>query len=334
VVEIRLARPADRPGLVALYQARTPTWALSLAREPVDGAELLEALLPGTRRHVALGPDGTTIIGTSAVSIAPTQFNGALVVGAYRWGSHVHPAYRGRGIGRALATRSWDDARAAGAEIGWGIAERSNEASARTFRHLGFRVDRTIQGKLILPAWPVARRHGRAHRAAAPADFPALADALNRYYAGHHLWWPLSAERLSNEADALGTPDANLLLNVSADGTPVAAAAVAVLGHALRVRRASRPTSWTFTDRLLGPPVSVQLLRYAMLPDGSVEAGAALLRQLQRRHLHRAFVLAANLDRLDPVWPVCARLPGPTLILDLWLNSPEPLASDRPCWIS
>jgi ribosomal protein S18 acetylase RimI-like enzyme len=335
VVEIRLARSADRPGLAALYRARSSKWPLTIAREPLDGGRLLESLLPGSRRYVALAADGQTIIGSTGMSVAPTQLNGNLVVGAYRWGTHVHPAHRGQGVGRALAARSWDDARAEGARLGWGITQRSNEAAGRTFRHLGYHIDRTIQARLILPGWRSARRAaGVVHRAATQVDFAMVADALNAHYAGHHLWWPLDVSRLRGEALALGASGANLLLGVSSEGRRVAVAGVAVLDYALRLRGGRAVEPWTLADRLLGPLASVQLLRYAMLPAGSAEAGAAFLGDLQREHRRRALVLAANLDRLDPAWAACARRAGVTLPLDLWVSSQEPLAADRPCWLT
>jgi ribosomal protein S18 acetylase RimI-like enzyme len=335
VVEIRLARPADRPGLIALYGARASRWPLSVGRESLDGGSLLEALLPGSRRYVAVAPDGTTVIGSTGMSVAPTQLNGYPVLGAYRWGTHVHPAHRGQGIGRALAERSWDDARADGARLGWTLTDRSNKAASGIFRHLGYRIDRTIQARLIVPGWRVARRSGGvAVRAATPPELPALAEALNAHYARHHLWWPLTPSRLANEASALGAPGANLLQAVSGEGGGIAAASVAVLDHVVRLRRSGGAMPRMLAEGLLGPAASVQLLRYVMVPAGAAETGAALVGQLQRRHLGRALVLASNLDRLDPAWPACARLPGWTLTLDLWVTSPEPLAADRPCWLS
>jgi ribosomal protein S18 acetylase RimI-like enzyme len=328
--DIRPAGPADLPGIVALDEAVARGRPLSLRREFRRGRSTLSDLYPGTQRFVAVAPDRVTILGVQQVSMAPTQFNGAVVTGAYFFGLEVHPAQRGRGTGLALKAHAWEQARADGAEIAWAINTTSNEPSNRIDQRLGFRPQRNLQARIIPPALaPTNRTRSFGYRPARPDDFEALADALNDHYADHHLWRPLTPQRLQDEAAALRSADANLMLAVTRDGQLVQAASVFVMDYTARPRLFGRPLIRSLLDPLLSPLSSVQLVRYAMV--GSHRPAAELVRGLQRRHARRAWTLAANLDPLDPAWPTFARLPGITQTLQLWVHSPEPLDPRRPC---
>src|SRR5215212_6782572 len=117
-----------------------------------------------------------TVLGTSQVSLAPTQFNGAVVAGAYFFGLEVHPTQRGRGIGLALKAHAWEQARAEGAEIAWTINASSNQASNRIDQRLGFRPQRELRARLILPSPASSNPTGAFdYRPARPEDFEAVA---------------------------------------------------------------------------------------------------------------------------------------------------------------
>jgi GNAT superfamily N-acetyltransferase len=333
--DIRVAVPSDLPALVSFDQAVSPGRPFSLRREFRRGRSTLSTLYPGGRRFVALAPDGGSVLAVQQVSIAPTQFNGAIVSGAYFYGLEVHPAQRGRGIGLALKAQAWEEVKADGAEIAWAVNTPSNEASNRIDQQLGFRPQRDLHARIIPPTPATSNRTDGFHsRAARPEDFKIVASTLNAHYAAHQFWRPLTRERLNAEAAALNSADANLILGFTPDGALAHAVSVFVMDYAARLRLLGRPLLRSVLDPLLSPLSSVQLVRYAMIDKNRLAAGVNLASRVHRRHFRRAWALAANLDPLDPAWPAFARLPGINQALQLWVHSPKPLEAGRPCCLA
>lgn len=130
-MEIRELEPADREALLRFY-ARVPEGDRTFFKEDVEDPAVVDAWArPGTARVVAV--ELGNVLGYVAV------------VPLHGWSSHVgevrvivDPAYRGRGIGRALARRAVLEALELGLEKMVVEVVADQEPAIGMFRSLGF----------------------------------------------------------------------------------------------------------------------------------------------------------------------------------------------------
>ena len=146
-VEPMTAAHADR--VLAIYQAGLDTGEASFETAAPDWAAFDAARLPG-HRHVARDAGTGEVLGWVAVSGVSRR---GVYAGVVEHSLYVHPAARGRGVGRALLRALIGSTEAAGI---WTIESAifpENTASLRLHRGEGFRVVGTRER--------IARHHGR-----------------------------------------------------------------------------------------------------------------------------------------------------------------------------
>jgi len=146
-VEPMTAADADR--VLAIYQAGLDTGEASFETTAPDWAAFDAARLPG-HRHVARDAGTGQVLGWVAVSAVSSR---RVYAGVVEHSVYVHPAARGRGVGRALLRALIDSTEAAGI---WTIESAifpENTASLRLHRGEGFRVVGTRER--------IGRHHGR-----------------------------------------------------------------------------------------------------------------------------------------------------------------------------
>ena len=95
--DIRVAEPADEPALAALEQAAPDGGQVAVRLQPRLGYLDLAGRYPGVTGVIAVAPGESGVVGMLFSSVAATQFNGAVVPGAYLFSLRVHPALRRRG---------------------------------------------------------------------------------------------------------------------------------------------------------------------------------------------------------------------------------------------
>jgi phosphinothricin acetyltransferase len=141
------AAHADR--VLAIYQAGLDTGEASFETAAPDWAAFDAARLPG-HRHVARDAGTGEVLGWVAVSAVSGR---RVYAGVVEHSLYVHPAARGRGVGRALLRALIGSTEAAGI---WTIESAifpENTASLRLHRGEGFRVVGTRER--------IGRHHGR-----------------------------------------------------------------------------------------------------------------------------------------------------------------------------
>lgn len=317
---IREGRPEDGPALRELERL-CPEMGRATVRLDLRGSHFaLAARYPDAKGYVAL--DADAIIGLLFSSVAPTQLDGELVPAAYLFGLRVHPAYRRQGVGSALIThgceRAWVET---GARTVWAAVIEGNEASLRTVDRAGFARLRDLRAKILFAPLASPRHLPRlTSRPATRADLPALADAMNYYYAGHNFWRPKTPEQLRVEMEAPGHSLRDTEVALSEDGTVLAAASALEVARIARLRLLGLRALPSGANRLLAPlfgllPLNVLLVQQYAFPPDQPAIAAALIRALQRRYLPRswaAMVVADPLDGiwrgLDPVWGITGRI--------------------------
>ena len=328
--DIRVAEPADEPALAALEQAAPDGGQVAIGLQPRLGYLDLARRYPGVTGFIAVAPGERGIVGMLFSSVAPTQFNGITVPGAYLFSLRVHPAMRRRGVATALIGHALDRARgAAGIEVAWAAVMSGNEPSVQTFSRAGFAPTRDLTLRIRLPG--CLRPRGSSAwrlRRARDSDLPALAEALNRANVGHNLWRPCTPSSLAAQLCAAAHSLSDVPLVVDRDGRILAAGAV------LDVRRAFTPRSIelrgipSLLSRALSPvatrvPLHPLLLRQRALSEAHFEAGHFLLRSIQGFQSARLSVVVAPIDPVDPAWPTIARTTqlGRPLHVMIWSTS-------------
>ena len=131
---------AHAAAVLAIYQAGLDTGDASFETTAPDWAAFDAARLPG-HRHVARDPGGE-VLGWVAVSAVSSR---CVYAGVVEHSLYVHPAARGRGVGRALLEALIASTEAAGI---WTIESGvfpENTASLRLHAGVGFRVVGTRQ---------------------------------------------------------------------------------------------------------------------------------------------------------------------------------------------
>jgi phosphinothricin acetyltransferase len=140
---------AHSGAVLAIYQAGLDTGNASFETRAPEWAAFDAARLPG-HRHVATDPDGGEVLGWIAVSAVSSR---CVYAGVVEHSVYVHPAARGRGVGRALLSALIGSTEAAGI---WTIESGvfpENTASLRLHGSEGFRVVGTRER--------IGRHHGR-----------------------------------------------------------------------------------------------------------------------------------------------------------------------------
>jgi L-amino acid N-acyltransferase YncA len=140
---------AHAGAVLAIYQAGLDTGNASFETRAPQWAAFDAARLPG-HRHVATDPDGGMVLGWIAVSAVSSR---CVYAGVVEHSVYVHPAARGRGVGRALLRALIGSTEAAGI---WTIESGvfpENAASLRLHGSEGFRVVGTRER--------IGRHHGR-----------------------------------------------------------------------------------------------------------------------------------------------------------------------------
>lgn len=192
------ARSAHRIGsdlVVRPYEARDNDEALALERHCIQGTSYrMSFRRPVFHRRAEQYPlwriltarlEGS-LIGLVAAAIKPVEVRGEHMSAAFFFDLRVHPAFRGRGVGRRLTTeiRRWTDGRSAMAYT-YGLADnRAAGAVVRLgggvdvggFRYLVYPVYRTWSQSPEVAAATFAEVHQTMKRVAGPFDLYAHPD--------------------------------------------------------------------------------------------------------------------------------------------------------------
>ncbi len=337
---IREAHPDDAPALVELERLSPEVGRITFRIDVQANGWQILARFPGARGYVVLDEGTSAIIGMIFSSSGPTQLNGRLVPAVYLFGLRVHPGHRRRGVASALIAHACERAWAeTGARTAWAAIIEGNTASLRTVHRASFVRLRDLRAKVLLPGfgWPVWRPHV-ATRSASAADLPALAEALNRFYAGHNFWRPRTAQDLQAELDALrhAAPDCELAL--AENGTVLAAACGLELARVARLRLLGiRPLPGP-AARLLVPlfgliPLNPILVRHCAFPADQPAASVAVLHGLCRRYLPRSWAPIVTADPLDPLWEAVDSIRGVAGRVHLVVRTEGPVDETRPSHI-
>ena len=335
--DIRTVKREDEPSLAAIERAAPECGQLAVRLRPRVGYLDLVARYPGVRGHVALAADSRQIIGMLFSSVAPTQFNGAVVSGVYLFSLRVHPAARRRGVASALISHALDQARGeAGVEVAWAAVMADNEPSLRAFSRVGFARARDLAIRVRLPGGREVRGDSKwTLRQATELDLPSLADGLNRANARHNLWRPSTPHDLAAQLTAAGHSLSDVLVVVDHGGDIGAAGAVLDLRRVLAPRflehrRLPRLVNRALSLLVSAVPLHPLVLRQRALSLTTPEAALRLVRAVQRRYAARLSVLAVPVDPFDPAWPLIAPATQFGRPLHVMVKSTTPLDESRP----
>lgn len=331
-----MAERADEPALAALEQSAPDSGPVAIRLRPRLGYLDVADRYPGVTGFVALAPGQLGIVGMVFSSVAPTQFNGTVVPGAYLFSLRVHPAVRRRGVATSLIRHALKRARdEAGIELAWAAIMSGNEPSARTFKRVGFAPTRNLMLRIRLPGSPPGRpAPTRTLRRISDSDLPALAEALNRANAGHNLWRPCTPDSLSAQLGAAAHSLGDVSAVVDRNDRILATGAV------FDVRRAFTPRSVELLgvprllNRALSPlatriPLRPLLLRHHALLSTEPDAARLLLRSIQRLQSAWLSTLIVPVDVVDPAWPAIATATQLGHPLQLMVRSTVPLDERR-----
>jgi ribosomal protein S18 acetylase RimI-like enzyme len=311
---IRVAERADEPALAALEQASPDGGPISVRLRPRLGYLDVADRYPGATGFVALAPVQPRIVGMLFSSVAPTQFNGTVVPGAYLFSLRVHPAMRRRGVAASLIRHALEQARReAGIEVAWAAVMSGNEPSLRTFSRAGFVPTRGLMLRIRLPGRPRARTApARTVRRAIDSDLSALADLLNRANTRHNLWRPSTPSSLAAQFDAAAHSLADVPLVVDRYDHILAAGAAfdvrrAFSLQAVELRGVPRLLSRAVSSMVTRVPMRPLVLRHRALVESEPPAALRLLRSIQGLQTAWLSTLVVPVDVLDPAWPTVVR---------------------------
>jgi phosphinothricin acetyltransferase len=130
---IRPATAGDAEGIAAVYAPFVQDTAISFETDAPDAAEIAHRLSRGLSWFVAV--DGDEVIGFCSASRHRTR-------AAYRWAVdcsvYVRPQDQGKGVGRQLYTRLFDELRALGFVQAFAGIALPNPASVAAHEAMGF----------------------------------------------------------------------------------------------------------------------------------------------------------------------------------------------------
>ena len=335
--DIRIVEREDEPVLDAIEQAAPECGQLAVRLRPRVGYLNLVARYTCVRGHVAVAADSQQIVGMLFSSVAPTQFNGAVVSGVYLFSLRVHPAARRRGVASALIRHALDQARgAAGVEVAWAAVMAGNEPSLRAFSRAGFARTRDLAIRVRLPGGRAARGNPTwTLRHAMELDLPSLTDALNRANARHNFWRPSTPDDLAAQMTAAGHSLRDVLVVVDPGGTIAAAGAVLDLRRVLAPQSLEHRGLPKLVNRALSLLVSAVPLHPLVFRQRALSLtapGAALLlvRSVQQYYAAPLSVLAVPVDPVDPAWPLIAPATQFGRPLHVMVKSTTALDESRP----
>jgi GNAT superfamily N-acetyltransferase len=327
--------------MAELEQAAPDSGRVAVHLRPRLGHLDLAARYPGTTGFVASVPGRLRIVGMLFSSLAPTQFNGAVVPGAYFFNLRVHPAVRRRGVATSLIKHALEHARhAAGIELAWAAIMSGNEASVRTFSRAGFVPARDLVLRIRLPGGrrPRPDPTWTVRRADTP-DLPALADALNRANAGHNLWRPCTPDTLVTQLGAAAHSLTDVPLVIGRDARILAAGAVfdvrrAFTPQSVELRGAPRLLSRVLSPLVSRVPLHPLQLRHRAFQETEPESAHFLLRSFRGIQAARLSPLIAPVDPVDAAWPTVSRATqlGHPLHVMIW--SATPIDDRRPLMLT
>ncbi len=195
-IRIRNATPADRR---ALQRIRTQCvqesgWH-SAATLPSPDFFARTRAYEDPRVFVA-EVDGS-IVGSAACGLRTGLVTGRSGRIGYEFRYCVAPAYRRRGLGRALHHHIEGVLREQGAALSCLLVAKDNLPAVRLFESLEFTRNRTLRVPFLLPYKTMIAPGMGAVRPARPADLPAIASLLNATWNGFALFTPFTANSLA-----------------------------------------------------------------------------------------------------------------------------------------
>jgi len=199
---LREMQPADGPALTRLMEDDPETPGMSATtRFIVDAYQAWAILKPGLIGVVAEAPGVAGLVGAATVAFQDIQFDGRVLPSAFLENLKVHHAYRGRGLGTALA--QWRIQRASEHFGGDGVimtgTASDNTASLATVKKWGKQFLDPIQVAVRpMRANPPTPRAGVSIRAAEAHDLAEIVDKANHFYANYNLYPPLSTDDLDS----------------------------------------------------------------------------------------------------------------------------------------
>ncbi len=299
---LREMQPSDGPALRQLMETDPETPGMSsTTRFLVDPYQAWLALKPSTIGVVAEAPGVDGLVGAASVSFDNVQFDGRVLPSAFLENLKVHHAYRGHGLGTALA--QWRVDRARERFGGDGVimtgTSTDNTASLATMKKWC---------KQFVGPFTVAPRPMRANpprplagvsvRAAEPRDLPAIADQSNRFYADYNLYSPLSAETL--DAMITTTPQVyHYRIAVDANGNLLAGTLIVERGRLMVDEIRNVPPPLRLLNRLIRMiPADnrLRLLEVAFVWFDQLAAAQYLWEHIRWEFRERASTIFAGFD--------------------------------------
>jgi GNAT superfamily N-acetyltransferase len=184
---------------VEALEEQTPDTGLVgfYTRYHYDAYASRRALQPNLLGVVAEEPGRQGLVGAGFMTTGQCRVEGRLLPYAYLTGLSVHPGFRRRGIGTALAAWRLETARSLLGEeaVVFAGIQGGNTGSLRTAATWA---KQRLEGRLMVAVGPVRSRPPRGPagmevRTAHPQDLEEVARRQNHFYAGFNLYPPKSA---------------------------------------------------------------------------------------------------------------------------------------------
>jgi GNAT superfamily N-acetyltransferase len=198
---LRPLRPDDGPAVEALEKQTPDTGLVGFyTRYHYDAYATRLALQPSLLGVVAEAPEHDGLVGMGLMTLGECRVEGQLLPYAYLTGLGVHPDFRRRGIGSALAAWRLETARSLLGEeaVVFAGIQQGNTGSLRT---AGKWASQRLEGRLKVAVNPVRSRPPRVVggvevRTAHRQDLEEVARRQNDFYAGFNLYPPKSPASL------------------------------------------------------------------------------------------------------------------------------------------
>jgi L-amino acid N-acyltransferase YncA len=219
-MEIREARAPDNEELQSL-QARCPQ-GTSLVISAVNTPDFFARAQAYEQARVFVAVEGGEIVSSAACAIRDGLVGGELRRVGYEFQYFTAPERRGRGVARTLRHHIEDYLRQQGVALSYAFVVEGNSASAHLFEAQGFRPSRDIRAAVVLAYRPVRVPAHGSIRSARAADYPAVAELLNRTWGRHELYEPISTRGLAELVERLPEFDPADLWVLEEDGEVVA----------------------------------------------------------------------------------------------------------------
>lgn len=341
-ITLRPITASEGPAIAALSAASADGGRIRFTPVyQVDPWRALQALHPDLLGVAAWSADCDSPVGIGLIQFGQCQYEGMLRPYALLNTLIVHPAYRRRGIASRLAQWRIEQVRQRYGDNVVLLAniQSGNSASERTAARW---LKQTAGPLTYLPlktrAAPPQPLPGVRVRALRPAEYGLFAEALNHFYADTNLFSPESAESLAHwvQTTPLDTPIRSLLVAVDAQDRPLAGMAVNEDFRLRQVRLVKMPLSIRLINQVLRLIPSDGIMREASasriwrLP-GQEQAARYLVDSALYQWHDQATSLAFSFDArgaLGRLFPPSAL--QPTTKLNLAVNGPVPLSTERP----